>query len=92
MMLLTNNPRTYQMGPIRHLTSWWCMFMFIMSTSFSSVLYSYITSPEYTDIVLEIEDMVNANYNWGLMYPPPFDFILQMQVKYLLEYSKSVHF
>ncbi|VVC42304.1 Ionotropic glutamate receptor, L-glutamate and glycine-binding domain,Ionotropic glutamate receptor [Cinara cedri] len=79
MMLLTNNPRTNRMGPIRHLINWWCIFMFIMSTSFSSILYSYITSPEYTNIVLEIEDMVKANYHWGLTYPPPFDFIFQMQ-------------
>lgn len=83
MMLLTNNPRTYRMGPIRHLINWWCMFVFIMSTSFSSVLYSYMTSPEYNKLVLEVEDMVKSNYHWGLTYPPPFDFILKMQVRYI---------
>lgn len=82
MMLLTNIPRTYQTGPIRHMINWWCIFVFIMTTSFSSILYSYITSPKYTDIALEIEDMVKANYYWGLTYPPPFDDILKMQVRH----------
>lgn len=82
MMLLTNIPRTYQTGPIRHIINWWCIFVFIMTTSFSSILYSYITSPKYTDIALEIEDMVKANYHWGLTYPPPFDDILKMQVRH----------
>lgn len=80
MMLLTSNPSTHRIGPIRHLISWWCMFVFIISTSFSSVLYSYITSNEYTDVVLKVDDMVKANYNWGLTYPPPFNYILKMQV------------
>lgn len=81
MMLLTNNPRTHRMGPIRHLINWWCIFMFIISTSFSSILYSYVTSPEYTDIILNIDDMVKANYYWGLTYEPPLDFLFKMQVK-----------
>ncbi|XP_060847850.1 uncharacterized protein LOC132927356 [Rhopalosiphum padi] len=88
MMLLTNNPRTYRMGPIRHLINWWCIFIFIMSTSFSSILYSFITSFEYTDIVLEVEDMVKANYHWGLTYPPPYKYILKMQNPVHVEFSK----
>lgn len=80
-MLLTNSLRTYQMGPIRQLINGWSMFILIMSTSFSSILYSYITSSIYTDIVLEVEDMVRADYHWGLTYPPPFTFILNMQVR-----------
>ncbi|XP_026820069.1 uncharacterized protein LOC113558742 [Rhopalosiphum maidis] len=88
MMLLTNNPRTYRMGPIRHLINWWCIFIFIMSTSFSSILYSFITSSEYTDIVLEVEDMVKANYHWGLTYPPPYKYILKMQNPVHVKFSK----
>eukprot|EP00102_Acyrthosiphon_pisum_P026115 XP_016663325.1 PREDICTED: uncharacterized protein LOC100575385 [Acyrthosiphon pisum] len=88
MMLLTNNPRTYRMGPIRHLINWWCMFIFIMSTSFSSILYSFITSPEYTDIVLKVEDMVKANYHWGLTYPPPYEYILKMENPVHVKFSK----
>ncbi|XP_025191028.1 uncharacterized protein LOC112591428 [Melanaphis sacchari] len=88
MMLLTNNPRTYRMGPVRHLINWWCIFIFVMSTSFSSILYSFITSSEYTDIVLEVEDMVKANYHWGLTYPPPYKYILKMQNPAHMEFSK----
>lgn len=80
MILLTNIPRAHRLGPVKHLINCWCVFVFVVSTSFSSNLYSYITSPAYSDIILEIGDMLKANYHWGLMYPPSFVTMLNMQV------------
>ncbi|XP_050531461.1 uncharacterized protein LOC126900068 [Daktulosphaira vitifoliae] len=80
MLQMTNLPvRPNRLGPIRHLISWWCIFMFIIATIFSSTLYSYITSPEYTKIVTSIEEMVKEGYTWGLPYDPPFKHLLQMK-------------
>lgn len=44
--------------------------MFVIATAFSSVLYSHITSPEYTNLVASINDMIKNGYTWGLPYLP----------------------
>ncbi|XP_050438799.1 glutamate receptor ionotropic, kainate glr-3-like isoform X2 [Adelges cooleyi] len=88
--LMTNNPiRSHRLGPIRHLISWWYLFVFVMTTAFSSVLYSYITSPEYSEPITSIKQMVNEGYSWGLPYPPPMPFLLKIEDPWHVMFSQK---
>ncbi|XP_050531460.1 glutamate receptor ionotropic, kainate glr-3 isoform X2 [Daktulosphaira vitifoliae] len=81
IMFLASFPvHTHRLGPIRHLLNWWCIFIFIIAIAFSSVLYSYITSPEYTNLATSIEEMEKEDYTWGgLIDHATWTFVLKIE-------------
>ncbi|PSN46628.1 Ionotropic receptor 105 [Blattella germanica] len=78
-----------QIHESRHVSTWWAVFVLLMTTAYSSTLVSHLTVPLFDSPLNSVRDLVMADIHWSQSYFPAVDVMFNLENPWHRKYIRK---